>query len=94
MTDKLKLVRMTLFRKDDGRISTNVTFSGFGNTLEMKLDEELGAKIVDLCFDEIIKSVAMAQETFVSEALALVAADNALVIEDAKPVDPNWDIPF
>lgn len=54
MTPKpMKLQSLNIFRSHDEQLVTTVKFSGYSNEVTLRLDPELGARILELCMDEI-----------------------------------------
>lgn len=60
MTPKpMKLESLTIFRSslEGEHLQTTVKFSGYRQEVVLKLDPALGARILDMCMDEVVAAI-------------------------------------
>jgi hypothetical protein len=74
------LKRMNVWMRHDGTYTCDAEFEGSGGKVNLELQPELGARIVDLCLSDIVESIQIS------------AADAVRELTAAKPkVVEHWE---
>ena len=84
---KLRLTALRISRSFNGKLDANLTIEGQYGSTTLQLSDEMSARIVDLCADDLARNVQEMTATMAAEIRTLAPKPAAPAITDASDAD-------